>query len=240
MAKDKETPKNNNQKWVAISVLGFSGLVLIALGITAISADTSQAINIFNVILPVVASWVGTVLAYYFGRENFESANQQVREMVQRLSPDQLAKSPVTSIMRSFNDTVHLKIPEGQDDKDILLSTVMEKFDGRNITRIPIVVEGNKPKYMIHESRINKYIAEGGSKDDSLEKFIAHQKDASIEFGIFKGFVVVSEKTTIADAKQKMEEISACQDIFISKQGTADEALTGWISNLRLGKYLEA
>lgn len=240
MAKDKESPKDNNQRYLAFSVLGFSGLIVVALGIAAIAADETQAINIFNVILPVVASWVGTVLAYYFGRENFESANQQVREMVQRLSPDQLAKSPVTSIMRSFNDTVHIKIPEGQDDKDILLSTITEKFDGKTITRIPIVVEGNKPKYMIHESRINKYIAEGGSKDDTLEKFIAHQKDANIEFGIFKGFVVVSEKTTIVDAKQKMEEIPTCQDIFVSKQGTADESLTGWISNLRLGKYLEA
>lgn len=240
MAKDKESPKDNNQRYLAFSVLGFSGLIVVALGIAAIAADETQAINIFNVILPVVASWVGTVLAYYFGRENFESANQQVREMVQRLSPDQLAKSPVTSIMRSFNDTVHIKIPEGQDDKDILLSTITEKFDGKTITRIPIVVEGNKPKYMIHESRINKYIAEGGSKDDTLEKFIAHQKDVGIEFGIFKGFVVVSEKTTIVDAKQKMEEIPTCQDIFVSKQGTADESLTGWISNLRLGKYLEA
>ena len=240
MANNKDESKSNSQKWVALAVLGFSGLVLLALGITAIIVDNKQAMNIFNVILPVVASWVGTVLAFYFGRENFEAANQQVRELVQRLSPEQLAKSPVTSIMRSFGDTIHITIPEGKDDKDIVLSDIMDKFDGKTITRIPVVTEGNKPKYMIHESSINKHLAGGGAKTDTLEAFIAAQKQQNIEFGEYKGFIVVSEDTTIADAKQRMEQISTCQDIFISKKGTSNEALTGWISNLRLGKYLEA
>lgn len=231
---------NSNQRWVAISVLGFSALVLVALGWAAIASDRTQAINIFNVILPVVASWVGTVLAYYFGRENFEAANQQVREMVQRLSPEQLVTSPISSIMRSIHETIHIEIPEGKGDNDIKLSSLVEKLDGKLITRIPVVTQGKKPKYMIHESRIDKYLAEGGKANNSLEQFIAAQKEQNFEFGINRGFVLVSEETTIADAKQRMEETSACQDIFISKKGTADESLTGWVSNLRLGKYLEA
>ena len=240
MASNKDSSKSNSQRWVAFAVLGFSGLVLLAVGVTAIVVDPKQAMNIFNVILPVVASWVGTVLAFYFGRENFEAANQQVRELVQRLSPEQLAKSPVTSIMRSFNETVHFKIPEGKDDKDVKLSSIMDLYDGKNITRIPVVTEGNKPKYMIHESRVNKHIADGGKKTDTLADFIAAQKKLNVELGEYKGFIVVAEDSTIADAKQRMEQISTCQDIFISKKGTSNEPLTGWVSNLRLGKYLEA
>ena len=240
MANKNEKPNNGNQKWVAISVLGFSGLVLLALGIAVIVTNPDQAINIFNVILPVVASWVGTVLAYYFGRENFEAANKQVREIVQRLSPEQLAQSPISSIMRSFNDTIHVPIPDGKEDKDIKLSSLMEKFNGKTITRIPVVTEDKKPKYMIHESSVNRYLAGGGKKGDTLAAFLTVLKKDNIEFEIYKGFIVVSEETTIADAKQKMEAILTCQDIFISKKGTADEPLTGWVSNLRLGKYLEA
>ena len=240
MANNKDSSISKSQRAVALWVLGFSGLVLLALGTVAVIADSSQAMNIFNGILPVVASWVGTVLAYYFGRENFESANQQVRELVQRISPDQLAKSPVISIMRPFTETVHYKIPEGKDDNDIPLSDIMKKFDGKNVTRVPVVTEGNKPKYMIHESRISKYIAGGGSEKDSLAKFIDAQRKANVEFGESKGFIVVAEQSTIAEAKFKMEAISGCQDVFVSKNGTADEPLTGWISNMRLGKYLEA
>ena len=240
MANNKEPTKSNSQRTVALWVLGSSGGVLLVLGVITIIQDPKQAMNIFNVVLPVVASWVGTVLAYYFGRENFEAANQRVSELVQRLSPEQLAKSPVTSIMRSFAETVHFKIPDGKEDKDIKLSSIMDLYDGKNITRIPVVHEGNKPKYMIHESRINKHIADGGKKTDTLADFIAAQKKLNVEFGEYKGFIVVAEDTTIADAKQRMEKISSCQDIFISKKGASDEPLTGWISNLRLGKYLEA
>lgn len=72
--------KKENQQYVAYFILGFSGLVLTALGPAAVAANPRDAINIFNVIPPVVASWVGTVLAYYFGKANFDAANEQVRE----------------------------------------------------------------------------------------------------------------------------------------------------------------
>jgi CBS domain-containing protein len=240
MDKKENKTQNGNQQYVAYFVLGFSAVVLVALGITAIVIQPDEAINIFNVILPVVASWVGTVLAFYFGRENFVAANEQVRELVQRLSPEQLAKSPVTSLMRSFSETRNLQIPEGKTDKDIKVSELLGKFDGKLVTRLPVVNTNNSPRYMIHESKVNKYLAGDGKQDDALEAFIAAQKKDGVEFGINKGFVVVSEETTITEAKRKMEETPNCQDIFITKKGTPDEPLTGWISNMRLGKYLEA
>ncbi len=93
---------------------------------------------------------------------------------------------------------------------------------------------------MIHDSAIDKYLASGGNQEDTLEKFVANQKKAGFDFGVNKGFVVVSEQSTIADAKRKMEETRSCQDIFITKKGTPDEPLTGWVSNVRLAKFLEA
>jgi hypothetical protein len=240
MVSNENKSQKEPQQYVAYVILIFSAIVLLALGITAIIYNPKEAITIFNIILPVIASWVGTVLAYYFGRENFVAANEQVRELVQRLSPEQLASSSVTSLMRSFADTRNLQIPEGKTDKDIKLSDLLDKFDGKLVTRLVIVNANNTPKYMIHESKINKYLAGDGKKEDSLDTFIDSQKKDGVEFGIDKGFVIVSEETTIAQAKRKMEDISTCQDIFISKKGTANEPLTGWISNMRLGKYLEA
>ncbi len=52
--------------------------------------------------------------------------------------------------------------------------------------------------------------------------------------------VVVSQDIMIADAKKKLAQIPFCQDIFVTDKGTADEPLLGWVSNIRLGKYLEA
>ena len=53
------------------------------------------------------------------------------------------------------------------------------------------------------------------------------------------GFRCKIAKSTLADAKAKMEGSRTSQDIFITEKGNADEELLGWISNVRLAKYLE-
>jgi len=42
----------------------------------------------FNVIIPLLATWIGTVLAFYFGRENFEAASKQYKSIINQLTPD--------------------------------------------------------------------------------------------------------------------------------------------------------
>jgi hypothetical protein len=194
--------------------------------------------TIFNIVLPVFASWVGTILAFYFGRENFESANAQVREMVHSISPEERARKPVTSIMRPLFNMAYFQIPRGKTEKDVKLSDLLGIFTTA-ISRLPIIDADRKPLYIVHESSINKYLASGGKDADSLEQFLSTQKGEGFVFGAGKGFVVVSEQATIVTAKQKMESIKSCQDIFITKEGSADEPLIGWISNVRLTKYLE-
>lgn len=239
MVEKSKTSNGGARGILAYATMVFSAVAITALAVAAIVINSQNAMPIFNIILPVFASWVGTVLAFYFGRENFESANQQVREMVQRLTPEQRAKAPVTSVMRSLFNTAYFQIPEGKSDQGVKLSELIAKFGG-NVSRLPVIAADNRPRYMIHESSIDKYIASGGKQEDTLEKFIDTQKKAGFDFGVNKGFVVVSERTTLADAKRKMEETPSCQDIFITKGGSPDEAVTGWISNMRLGKYLEA
>ena len=41
----------------------------------------------------------------------------------------------------------------------------------------------------------------------------------------------VSEKVTLAEAKAAMDASKYCQDVFVTKAGTRNEAVTGWITN---------
>ncbi|HEY9151668.1 MAG TPA: hypothetical protein VIN60_02190 [Anaerolineales bacterium] len=240
---DKEVvdPKGKQQGVVAKWVLIVGAVILVALGVTAIIIDHQNTMTIFNIILPVVASWIGTVLAFYFGRENFESANEQVRALVQRMSPEEVNNELVTELMRPIYDMIFFQIPEGKDDKDVKLSELRAKFSDK-VSRLPILDSKKAPKYMIHQSRIDNYLAPdgGGTVDDTLDIFIAKQKEKHLEFGLNQGFVVVSDQTLVAEAKRKMESPESCQDIFVTKSGKADEPLIGWVSNLKLGQYLEA
>jgi hypothetical protein len=229
-----ETARN----WVAGVVLGSGILVIAALAIAAIVIDTKNAMTILNMVLPVIASWIGTVLAFYFGRENFESANRQVREMIERLTPEERARTRVVAIMRRMADVVCFQIPQGQGDQDIALTELRKKLRDA-ISRLPVLSPDGTVKYMIHQSRIDKHLADGGKETDSLETFIAGQKAAGVEFGRDRGFIVVSANTTLAEAKRKAEAANI-QDIFVTERGTADEQPIGWISNVRMAKYLEA
>ena len=239
MAENRKTSNGESRSIVAYSTLIFSGVAITILAVLAIVRDPTNTMTIFNIVLPMFASWVGTILAFYFGRENFELANRQVRELVQQIAPGQRAEAPVTSIMRSLLNMAYFQIPKGKGEQDIKLSELRDKLGG-NVTRLPIIDADKKPKYMIHESSIDRYIASGGKQEDTLEMFIATQKKAGFDFGLNKGFVVVSEQATLAAAKRKMEETPSCQDIFVTKEGSPDEPLTGWFSNVRMVKFLEA
>jgi hypothetical protein len=222
-----------------ILVFSFIGIIIIAY-LAIFSSRGDNAMQILNITLPVFASWVGTILAFYFGRENFESANKQIREIITRMTPEELEKIPVTDLMRKYSDTARFKIPESKGDSDITLNDIRSIYNERT-TRLPVVNPDDSPKYMIHKSRTDEFIVGPPKQEDpdtTLQQFIEDRKKTNLEFGLNKGFIVVSENTTIADAKAKMDSIALCQDIFVTKGGTEKEPLTGWISNNRLGKYL--
>jgi hypothetical protein len=110
---------------IALGVLVVSALTLAVLAVVVVLQDSTNAMLVFNVLLPVVASWVGTVLAFYFGRENFEAASKQIRETL--IAAGDKTRQLVTSIMRPFTQTEHFTIPNQKKDVDVLLSELIAK-----------------------------------------------------------------------------------------------------------------
>ena len=238
MAAKRNEPNEISRNLLAYSILFFAMLALTGSAGAAIFFNPENAILIVNIVLPVISSWVGTILAFYFGKENFEAANQQIQELVQQLTPEERAKVPTAHIMRRLSDTTYVKLSPGKSEQDIKLREILANFTGR-VSRLPIIDVDERPKYMLHESSINKYIVSmDGSEDHTLADFINAQAGVGVQFGINKGYVVVSEKTSIEIAKRKMEAVSSCQDIFTTESGGFIEPMTGWVSNIRIAKFL--
>lgn len=229
-----ETAQNKVAAWTLVS----SGMAIMILAMIAISEDKTgkNALSIFNTTLPVFASWVGTVLAFYFGKENFKSANKQVQEMVSKMGSGEKEKEGIVSIMRSIFATALFKVPRGEKAGDITLLSLKKKFDETKFSRLPILDSDNKIIFMVHKSSIMDYLLEGKGKD-TLDMFI---EQTNYSFGEGHGFMLVSKKASLKEAKEKMEQNSLCKDIFISENGDITEPIIGWISNERLLKYLDA
>lgn len=227
------------RNYLAYIIFGFSILAISMLAAYVIYKQPADAKDIFNIVLPVFASWVGTILAFYFGRDSFESASKQVRDMAQKLSPEERSNTQVSSIMRLFSEMILFEIPSGHNENSVKLAQ-LNAILVNDASRLAIVDSRSVAKYMIHDSSIDKYLASGGKLDDSLQQFIDTQEKAGLAYSLDKGFIIVSESTTLAHAKIKMEGCKSCQDIFVTKTGKPNEPLEGWVSNIRLAKYLQA
>src|SRR5262249_27989511 len=83
---------------------------------------------VFNALLPLFGTWVGTVLAYYFSRKNFESASQSVERLVTLTTEQKLGQLSVGKEMLRLADITLLTIPAGKTATDVPLTDVRAKL----------------------------------------------------------------------------------------------------------------
>lgn len=90
MAEKLAPPDRGARSEIAKSIVKFSvaGVAALSIVALAVAANSSQAAllqttqMVFASVLPLLGTWVGTVLAFYFSRENFEAANKSVQDLV--------------------------------------------------------------------------------------------------------------------------------------------------------------
>src|SRR6266576_4938414 len=81
---------------IAITVTFVSLLAVIILTFVTIrtsdrASDTAR--QVLATVLPLIGTWVGTVLAFYFSKENFEAAARSVADLAKHVSPQQKLQS---------------------------------------------------------------------------------------------------------------------------------------------------
>lgn len=53
-----------------------------------------------------------------------------------------------------------------------------------------------------------------------------------------KGFIVISESTTVQDAKTKLKKLDGLQDIFVTDIGKVSGAVVGWLTDSLINRFL--
>ncbi len=197
---------------------------------------------VFNALLPLLGTWVGTVLAYYFSRKNFESASQSVERMINLTVEQKLGQMSVEKeMMRPAQITLH-QIPAGKTPRDVLLNDVRSRFGGK-ITRIPIVDSNGVVLYVVHQSGLFKFLAEQAlaGKGAEIEKLTLQDlvDDAELKSWV-SNIAYVSERASVAEAKQRMEQQAGCQDLIVTRTGSKSEPLIGWMTNVDIGRLSKA
>jgi hypothetical protein len=239
----KSDGSSNPRDKIALWMLAGSLAIIFGTSIALIynTKDFEKAERIFMTLLPVLATWVGTILAFYFSRENFESASKEMRGMFDKLSPmdKKLASILVKAQMLSMNEIEFFKMPAGGESKTTIKDLVSKLND---YSRLPVVGHNSHPKYIIHRSTLFEYIADemmsGKTKEIiyklTLEEVLNTNSDIKKTFS--STFVTIRPEANLLEANNKMKAKHGSQDIFVTNNGTKDEPMIGWITNVILLK----
>jgi hypothetical protein len=223
---------------IALSITGVSIVGLLLLAWASISGETrTPPKEILATLLPVIGTWVGTVLAFYFGRENFESANRSVERMVKTMtSSEKLAATPVRGRMIE-NDPKTLFSKREPFDKVVLPGVISELEASSKGNRVPLFDQtGKLIRGVAHRSLIDRFLSSQALANKSatdLAKLTMEDllKDPKLR-SIVEAFGTVKADATLAEAKQVMDAIRNCQDVFVTKSGDAKDEVIGWITNV--------
>jgi hypothetical protein len=236
MENNEVAPPAKSRNLIASMVLicgtGIIVIIIIVLLLTTTAKTASDtAREVFHSMLPVISAWIGTVLAFYFGKENFESATRQFNTLVNKITPEQFKSIPVKQVMIDFETMI--KLPNA-DPSQLNVEQLAPYFStNTDKSRLPIVDKDCKPLFVIHKDEY-----------DNLRKDTANATRLVASFNQYglnepKGFVLIAESATLNDAQQQIKKIATVQDVFITQNGTKDEALTGWLTDGRILNYLQ-
>jgi hypothetical protein len=217
-------------------------VLLIVVSVVAIVAATSSERGettrlVFAAVVPLVGTWVGTVLAYYFGRENFESAATQTRETVEQA----LGTPPARVVSDEMLPRDRMVAPPGFADeaaaRAMALRDVEALMTARGVNRTPLLTDGDVAMFVIHESAILRFAMNASvTSPDFGDRTVGDLLDDTVASASATAFEVVGPTATIADARAKVKTSSNCKDVFVTDTGARDGKVIGWLTNSDLAR----
>lgn len=243
----------NMRDRLAIRLVNLSAVLIIIMLIASFyflshtdttAANSYQAIkDIFTMLLPVIGTWIGTVIAFYFSRENFQAAAQQAKELAQSTTSGELPnETSAVKAMRLLSDkdvVRYIFTPDkgmAEFRKLKLKSEILNQYlKSPIINRLPVQDEQKKIIFIIHQSLITNFIVRKNNTDDLLTMGDLLDSD---EGKIATRFATAGIDEHLSEVKVKLDKDPCCQDVFITLDGTANSPAIGWITNVRLEEYV--
>lgn len=216
-----------------IVLLGMCGVVVVS-GVAILAADDRSATSqlVFTAVLPLLGTWVGTVLAFYFTRENLAAATDTALALQGRAE----TATPVTSVMIPAAQFIAYDLGTTDTVETIELAKLYAKM--REIDppsrRLPVRNASGAVLCVIHDSTLAAFAESVGQTTSTLDKTLGDllAKDEFKQFVTAIGFV--SEKATVAEARKEMGSIQYCNDVFVTRTGKREDPAVGWLTNTLL------
>jgi hypothetical protein len=199
-------------------------------------ADVQNWETAFTAVVGLVGTWVGTVLAFYFSKENFDAASASTQKLVDSItSKEKLSTTFVEGVMISVKIMASLALKtKGQESNINLIDMKGTYFKDKN--RLPILDAKGCILFIVHQSLIDNFLVDKAT--EGVEVKTITLKDALDNYAFkeqAKKFATIKSSDSLQRAKILMEGLSTaeslCSDIFVTIDGTKNTKVIGWITD---------
>jgi hypothetical protein len=238
-----EESKVNAKNIIAIGITALAVIVTIMVTIKSLTVSKPEDSGLDFVaksLIPLIGTWMGAIIAYYFAKENFDAATKQYDKVIEKLTPEKKLESvKVADAMRPFKDIIWLPLEASM--KTTLLDGILQNKKYENINRF-LFLQDKVCKYIIHRSTFDRFITirvakqENEIKTLTFENFL-NAEEQEIKIFLNKGIEFISIEATLLDARKLLEKNRRSQDIIVTANGRGDEEMLGWITDVIIAEH---
>ncbi len=224
-----------SQRLFGYIVIGSSFFLLGFVAFYTLLTQTFSTELVFTTITTLVGTWVGTLLAFFYSKENFETASRSMQQTIQRLTPDEkLHGVRVADKMIPRGEMTTFDLKADQDLKTVPLAELEARLVKANVTRLPILNADGSAAAMVHGSLIAQFrsppdTATPPAPDPAATLGDLMKRDDFGERVTRLGFV--GRDRSLRDAKAAMNAQPKCKDVFVTATGGAKEPVVGWVTD---------
>jgi hypothetical protein len=194
-------------------------------------------------ILPVIASWIAAVIAFYFARENQDAAAQNARDLIQDINPASLASIPVSGAMVPVEKLEVVRIDGPKSDAGTALTNVLSRFQAKGLSRLVFLDQNDIGQGVLHDSVISQFLVSQVQASKAVGAVLVSDLLASppVKATLVASVVWTTPSATLAQAKLAMDEQTKtssidCRDALVTADGSKTGKVVGYISDIDIAK----
>jgi hypothetical protein len=117
--------------------------------------------------------------------------------------------------------------------ESIYVTDLLREMRADNRTRVPMLGEGGRPRFIVHKSMIEELVSARALGGSDVRTLTVHDLLVDSDRAeIYRDtFAVVDLAADLDQALMAMKAIPGCQDVFVTTDGTAESAVVGWLTN---------
>jgi hypothetical protein len=218
---------------VAFSILGASVASWVAIVNASGAQGKAEAARlVFASVLPLFGTWVGTVLAFYYARDNLQAATDSTIRLAARSDPS----TPVDQVMIPLSRIDGTTAPKGQLAEELLLRDIASRMASAGRQRWPIFETSGTIACVVHQSTLDAYtktLQAGALTSETLADLSADPLQGPLIMAL--GFVGLRDQ--VDRARVAMRSVPNCNDVFVTSTGDKAGTVIGWITNTLLAGH---